>query len=108
MVTSTRRSASLATTRTPCPIAETATHPSASIPARNPAALRIRLASRDHLLSGIVERHLLTCLDRGDIHAQGNGVAVAGLDGRIGRLARAHAFHPVAHVGRGLGIGTGV
>ena len=31
-------------------------------------------------------------------------MAVTSFDRRIGRLARAHALHPVAHIGRGLRI----
>src|SRR3954454_20603875 len=88
MVISTRRSAAFGTTRTPWATPETAAQPSASSPAPIPSAQRtrasrIRLASHHYLLAGVVKRDLLPGLDSRHVHTQGNGVAVARLDGRV-------------------------
>src|ERR1035441_6191137 len=64
----------------------------------------IRLSCNYYLLGLIVEGDLLPALDGGDIHAQRNGVRVAGADAGVGSFARAHALHPVAHVGVRLWI----
>src|SRR6185312_14223831 len=114
MVTSTRRCAWSAVTLTPAPASFAragAALPSPTIaitPNINhlyrdlPSCLYMNLASREHLLRLVVEGYLLAGLDGGDVHAQRDGVAVAGFDVGVGRLARADALHPVAHVGRGL------
>src|SRR5580765_954103 len=71
-------------------------------------SLRIHLASGEYLLRLRVERDLLAGLDRCDIHAQRDGVAVSGIDAGVRLFARTDALHPVAHVGRGLVVGTGI
>src|ERR1039458_3149969 len=109
MVMSTRWAASLTMTATP--LAGDA--PAAAFrvmiePAISPIAksldVVIRLASNHHHLRLLVEGHLLAGLDGRHIHAQCDGVAVARADAGIRRLARAHALHPVAHVGVGLRV----
>src|SRR5215471_7260469 len=100
MVTTTRRSASFATTLTPCAREEIARPPATNIPAAVGNRLGIGLSSHHHLLSRIVEGNLLASLDCRHIHTESNGMAVAGLDWSVWRFARAHTFHPVAHVGR--------
>src|ERR1039458_6145217 len=109
MVMSTRRCASSATTWTPevfagldwCAEVNMAAATRASA-----AMLRIDLSSHHHLLCLVVEGDFLTGLNRSHIHAQSNGVAVAGFDGSIGRFTGAHALHPVAHVSGGLRVGV--
>ena len=61
--------------------------------------LRIDLASNHDLLGLVVEGDLLPGLNGGDVHAERDGVAVAGFDAGVRRLAGADALHPVAHVG---------
>src|SRR5579862_7114409 len=110
MVMSTRRCASSGTTCTPEVLAAL----SGWVGVRRAAArattasLRINLASNHHVLRLVVEGDFLAGLNRSHIHAEGNGVAVAGLNGSVGRFARAQALHPVAHVRRGLRVGVRV
>ena len=58
-------------------------------------------AAGHHLLLAVVEGDALAGLNRGYGHAQGDRMAVAGFDMRIGSFSAAHAFHQVAHVGAG-------
>src|ERR1017187_3018639 len=64
----------------------------------------IGLACNYYLLGFVVEGDFLPGLDGSDVHAQRNGVRVAGADAGVWRLARAHTLHPIAHVGVGLWI----
>src|ERR1700684_236460 len=109
MVMSTRRRASFATTCTPeagAAMSEVELNIMAAAKIPSTAMLRIHLASHHHLLRLVVEGHFLAGLNRSHIHAESDGMAVSCFDRRIGRLARAHAFHPVAHVRGGLRIGA--
>src|SRR6266550_8987972 len=104
---STRRSASRATTSTrgpwACPMAG---RPSPS----NSHALRMFLPLSTHhdVLLAIIEHHLAAGGHCGDGHAQGHGVAVAGVDVSVGLPTRADALHPVPHVGNGGRVAAGV
>src|SRR5580658_10380972 len=96
MVISTRRFAASGVTSTPFDAASTlAVQSNPAARRKGIARLRIHLSSRHHLLRLLIEGHLHARLDRGHVHAQRDGMAVAGFDRRIGRLARAHALHPV-------------
>src|ERR1035437_1661965 len=123
MVMSTRCSASLTVTPTPGAVFA-ATEAASAVyiygvgnftilqPSATPATrvmaksldMRIWLTSNHYLLGLIVEGDFLAGLDCGYIHAQRDRVAVACADAGVRRLARADAFHPVAHVGGGLGV----
>src|SRR5580698_443943 len=112
MVMSTRRWASSGVTCTPLEVDAACNADAAKAQAANDTAsaarLRIHLASRYDLLGLLVEGNFLAGLYCRNVHAESDGVAVSGVDRGIGRLARANALHPVAHVGRGLRIGSGV
>src|SRR4051794_36753263 len=111
MVMSTRRCGSSATTRTPFPDGAAKTNPAGRQHANNKQSMILLskdLASCDDLLSLVVERDFFSGLDCSNVHAECDGVAVACFDWGVRSFARAHAFHPVAHVGRGLGIAAGV
>src|SRR5258708_38197780 len=56
----------------------------------------------------IIEGNPLSRLNRRNRHAERDGMAVPGLDVRIGHLPAAHAFHPIAHVPAGRFIHAGV
>src|SRR5262249_56432719 len=61
-----------------------------------------------NVLLCVVERDSLASLQSRDCHAQRHRVVVSRVNVRIRRLARANAFHPVAHVrDRGI-VGTRV
>src|SRR6267143_2768998 len=104
-VTSTRRSASRATTSTrgawACP---TTGRPSPS----STQTLRMGASTHHDVLLAVVEYDVPPRMHRGDGHAQRDGVAVTGVDVRVRLPARAHALHPVPHVCRGGGIAAGV
>src|ERR1035437_7332572 len=72
------------------------------------AHLCVDFATNHHLLRLVVEGDFLTGADGGDVHAEGDGVMVAGFDGSAGCLARADTLNPFAHVSRGLRIAAGV
>src|SRR5665213_1588295 len=110
MVMSTRRLASSATTLTPLPVSLAKALPTRIIsPTRAPSrsSLRIDFAPYHDLLRLVVEGDFLAGLDGGDVHAERDGVAVAGFNAGVGRFAGADALHPVAHVGGGLRIAVG-
>src|SRR5665213_2651496 len=110
MVTSTRRLASLATTLTPLPVSLAKALPTRiTSPTRAPSSssLRIDFAPYHDLLRLVVEGDFLARLYRGNVHAERDGVAVARFNAGVGRLARADALHPVAHVGGCLRIAVG-
>src|ERR1035437_1292805 len=111
MVMSTRRLASSATTWTPLEDeAAKALAVKMKLAAKSASAknLGINFASYHHLLRLVVEGDFLASVDGGDVHAEGDGVMVAGFNGGVGGFARADTLHPVAHVGRGHGIAAGV
>src|SRR6185312_5278511 len=98
MVMSTRRCASSGATSTPdFPAAHSSCTGMSMAAARaaTRASLRMDLPPDHHALRLVVEGNLLAGLNRGHIHAQRDGVAVPCLDGRIRRLVRTHALHPV-------------
>src|SRR5690348_5080910 len=109
MVTVTRWCASSGTTCTPLAAAFAKRLPPETRPAtrQHASRLRIHLSSRQNLLRLVVKRHLLSGLDRRNVHAQRTRVAVARFNTSVRRLPRPHALHPVAHVGRSLGISVG-
>src|SRR5665213_658087 len=110
MVISTRRLASSATTLTPLPVSLAKALPTRTMmPTRRPSQsnLRIDFAPYHDLLRLVVEGDFLAGLDRGDVHAERDGVAVARFKAGVRRLAGADALHPVAHVGGGLRIAVG-
>src|SRR5437763_15924765 len=75
---------------------------------KNNHTVRMSASAHHNVAFGVVEHHLPAAVHRGDGHAQRHGVVVARLDVGVGLLARAHAFHPVLHVGGGGRIGARV
>src|SRR5579863_6290450 len=111
MVMSTRRLASSGTTWTPfAGGAAKATEMLARVVARAVSATNLGkdFASRHDLLRLVVEGNFQAGLDGGDVHAEGDGVAVTGFNGGVGSFAGANTFHPVAHVGGGLRVAVGI
>src|SRR5206468_7749413 len=87
--------------------------PESQAPSRKPQAISshtVRTSASTHhdVLLAIIEHHLAAGVHRGDGHAQGHGVAVAGVDVRVGLPTRADALDPVPHVGYGGRVTAGV
>src|SRR5882762_288702 len=72
--------------------------PSPKPPSISSQALRM-LSPHHHVALGVVEHDLPAAVHRGDRHAQRHRMVVARFDVGIGLFTRAHALHPVAHVG---------
>src|SRR5207302_8068889 len=68
---------------------------------KNNHTVRMSASAHHDVAFRVVEHHLPAAVNRGDGHAQRHGMIVAGLDVGVGLLARAHALHPVPHVGCG-------
>src|SRR6266550_7894919 len=86
--------------------------PESQAPSPKPQAIShtVRMSASTHhdVLLAIIEHHLAAGVHRGDGHAQSYGVAVAGVDVRVGLPTRADALHPVPHVGNGGRVAAGV
>src|SRR5579862_5532396 len=117
MVMSTRRAASLGTTRirsfgsdfarviTVIDKQNTASRPRIRVVLR--ACMRCR-SSQNHFLFGVVESNTLAGLNRSDVHAERDGMAVACFDISVGLLPAANAFHPIFDIADSRIIGSGV
>src|ERR1700730_5452447 len=62
----------------------------------------------DYFLALVIECDAFPGVNRGDGHAQRDGMGITGLDRGVGCFPASHALHPVADVRRGVRIACGV
>src|SRR2546423_14407106 len=117
MEMSTRRSASLGTTRILSP--EALCLPRTEQTRSAVTRMRMRglntlgtrmcvLAPDNDVLFGVIESDALTGLNCGDSHAERDGMTIASVNVGVGLLAVADGLEPVANVGDGHVIGASV